>query len=102
MLRGGFAVVLALGVTTPAVAAQEGMTAAPRAGETILNCADGGWDVAGGTCRGRGGVVGTQQIGSGIGSSVSSFIVQPNAIFPDGGASLEPARRCGWANPCGE
>lgn len=83
-------------------AAQDGAPGVPRAGDTVLNCADGGWDVAGGTCQGRGGVIGSQLIGSGVGSSAVWSPVQPNAIT--GGASSSPSnvppRRCGWANPC--
>jgi hypothetical protein len=106
-MRIGLIAVLALGLTATPAQAQEGMTATPRAGETVLLCADGGWDVAGGTCRGRGGVAGQHQIGSGVRNepaAVYSVQVAPNFLFPDTEAVAPPgpgAGRTRWTDPIG-
>lgn len=97
----GFGLLLTLS-TAGGAFAQGVATDAPRAGETVLLCADGGWDRAGGNCASRGGVIGQQQIGNGVdgrASASGSFQVQPNALFPDGAGSAAPVR-CGWARPC--
>lgn len=73
------AAMLLAGIAAPVQAQGDGMTAAPRAGDTVLVCNDGGWDVPSGGCARRGGVRYTQVYGSGLtgGAQAAFSIVTP-------------------------